>query len=178
MKYTMSEKKVLKKLGIPDFKHMTKDKVVKFASMLPYMDPEVAKVALEQFPVFKDLASDLVVQYKMVIDKALDENRISQQSFYDACNSIISSLQKELEKDELSADERDRIENKMIDVAKMIGEKDSENKGMLLKILLGFGAVCATIGVAAAATIGANSQISQSDYLDDEDDDDNDIIDI
>ena len=87
MKYTMSEKKVLKKLGIPDFKHMTKDKVVKFASMLPYMDPEVAKVALEQFPVFKDLASDLVVQYKMVIDKVLDENRISQQAFYDACNS-------------------------------------------------------------------------------------------
>lgn len=26
MKYTLSEKKVLKKLGIPDFRHMTKDK--------------------------------------------------------------------------------------------------------------------------------------------------------
>ena len=33
MKYTISEKKVLKKLGISDFRHMTKDKIVKFANM-------------------------------------------------------------------------------------------------------------------------------------------------
>ena len=64
MKYTLSEKKVLKKLGIPDFRHMTKDKVMSFATMLPYMDPEVAKKALEQFPSFKDLAGDMVTQYK------------------------------------------------------------------------------------------------------------------
>lgn len=52
MKRTLSEKKVLKKLGIPDFRHMTKDKVVEFASMLSRMDPEVAKKALEQFPEY------------------------------------------------------------------------------------------------------------------------------
>lgn len=89
MKYTLSEKKVLKKLGIPDFRHMTKDKVMSFATMLPYMDPEVAKKALEQFPSFKDLAGDMVTQYKTIVDKAFEENRISQQAFYDACNSII-----------------------------------------------------------------------------------------
>lgn len=50
MRYNLSEKKVLKKLGIEDFRHMTKDKIVQFASMLPQMDPEVAKKALEQFP--------------------------------------------------------------------------------------------------------------------------------
>jgi len=43
MKHTLSEKRVLSKLGIADFRQMTKDKVVKFASMLPYMDPEIAK---------------------------------------------------------------------------------------------------------------------------------------
>ena len=57
MKRTISEQKVLKKLGISDFRHMTKDKIVTFASMLPYMDPEVAKKALDQFPSFKELAS-------------------------------------------------------------------------------------------------------------------------
>ena len=46
MKRTIKEKKVLKKLGIPDFRHMTKDKIIKFATMLPYMDPLVAKAAL------------------------------------------------------------------------------------------------------------------------------------
>ncbi|MBO4218358.1 MAG: hypothetical protein J5887_02475, partial [Erysipelotrichaceae bacterium] len=99
MKYTVSEKKVLKKLRIPDFRHMTKDKVMNFATMLPYMDPEVAKKALEQFPSFKDLAGDMVTQYKAIIDKAFEENRISQQAFYNACNSIIQSLQEELRDD-------------------------------------------------------------------------------
>ena len=171
MQRTISEKKVLKKLGITDFRHMTKDKVVKFASMLPYMDPEVAKKALEQFPAFKYLASDLVTQYKGIVDKAIDDNEISQKAFYDACNSIIQSLQKELEDDEITSDERERIEDKMIKVAQMIGEKDSENKGFLLKCL-GIGALVITVvGGAAAAILGSNTQISQNDDYDDDNDD-------
>lgn len=157
-------------MGITDFRHMTKDKIVKFASMLPYMDPEVAKKALEQFPAFKDLASDLVTQYKGIIDKAIDGNEVSQKAFYDACNSIIQSLQKELEDEDITAEEKDRIEDKMIKVAQMIGEKDSENKGFLLKCL-GIGAFVVTIvGGAAAAILGSNTQISQNDDYDDNDD--------
>lgn len=53
MKYTLSEKKVLKKLGIPDFRHMTKDKVMSFATMLPYMDPEVAKKGARAVPIIQ-----------------------------------------------------------------------------------------------------------------------------
>lgn len=149
---------------------MTKDKVVKFASMLPYMDPEVAKKALEQFPAFKDLASDLVVQYKAIVEKAFEENKISQQAFYDACQSIIESLQHELDDDNITPDERSRIEDKMIQVAKMIGEKDSENKGFILKMLGGAAFVFALIGGAAAAILGSNTQISKNDDYDDTDD--------
>ena len=41
-----SEEKVLKKMDIVDFRHLTKDKVIKMASILDKMDPEVAKKAL------------------------------------------------------------------------------------------------------------------------------------
>lgn len=34
MQRTISEQKVLKRLGIQDFRHMTKDKIMKFATML------------------------------------------------------------------------------------------------------------------------------------------------
>lgn len=81
MKRTLTEQKVLKKLGISDFRHMTKDKIVKFASMLPYMDPEVAKKALDQFPAFKELVSQLVVEYKAIVEKVLAENTASQDAF-------------------------------------------------------------------------------------------------
>ena len=45
---SLTEQKVLKKLGIDDFRHLTKDKVITMASMLDRMDPEVAKKAIEQ----------------------------------------------------------------------------------------------------------------------------------
>lgn len=167
MTRTLSERRVLKKLGIEDFRHMTKEKIVKFASMLPYMDPEVAKAALAQFPTFKDLAGDLVSQYKLVIDKAFDENKVSQQAFYEACNSILSSLQKELDKDSIQIEERERIENKMIEVARMIGEKDTENKGFIMKILAWFGVGLLAVAGTAGAILGSNAQISKNDNDDD-----------
>ncbi|MBO6240531.1 MAG: hypothetical protein J6O61_06765 [Butyrivibrio sp.] len=163
MAYTMTEKKVLRKLGISDFKHMTKDKVIKFATMLPYMDPEVAKKALEQFPAFKDLATELVTQYKNAVDKAYESNNKSQDAFFAACNRIIDSLHKELEDDNIDSEERSRIEDKMIDVAAMIGEKDSENKNFIMKIIGAGALVVALVGGTAAAILGANSNASSSD---------------
>lgn len=165
MKYKLSEKKVLKKLGIPDFRHMTKDKIMSFASMLPFMDPEVAKKALEQFPVFKELACDMVMQYKAVVDKIFDENRVSQQAFYDACNAIIESLQEELRNDDIDSIERDRIENKMIKIAEMIGEKDRDNKIMLFQILSCTAGIVAVCVAASAAILGLKTRFSQGDDL-------------
>lgn len=170
MARTISEEKVLKKLGITDFRHMTKEKVVKFATMLPHMDPEVAKKALEQFPSFKDLASDLVGQYKSIVETTCNSNDVSQNAFYEACNNIIRSLQKELEDGEITGNERERIEDKMIEVAKIIGEKDSENKGFLLKLAASGAVLAATVIGVGGAILGANSQISKKD-----DDDDNEV---
>lgn len=163
MKRTLAEKKVLKKLGIPDFRHITKEKIVKFSSMLPYMDPEVAKKALEQFPTFKELASDIVIEFDKTLEKILSENEVSQQVYYDACNSIIASLQDELKQETLTPEERDRIENKMIRVAEMIGEKDSEDKRFLLKMLTIAGCIGVTALGTAAAILGSSTQMPQRD---------------
>lgn len=175
LKRTLTEMRVLKRLGIPDFRHMTKDNVVKFATMLPYMNPEVAKKALEQFPAFKDMALDMVSEYKGFLEKALDENKTSQQAFYDTCNSILSSLQGELEKESIQPEERRQIEDRMIEVAKMIGEKDSENKSFLWKMVATFGVIIAVVGTAAATMLGSNAQISK-DALDAPDFDANIIV--
>lgn len=56
----MTEEKVLKKLGIDDFRHITKNKVIKMASMLDRVDPEVAKKAIEQFPDFSNTAKEIL----------------------------------------------------------------------------------------------------------------------
>ncbi|WP_051198024.1 hypothetical protein [Butyrivibrio sp. MB2005] len=100
----MTEKMVLKKLGIVDFGYLPKNKVIKMASMLDKMDPEVAKKALEQFPEFAKTAKEMLAEYKEILDKGLAANNESIKSVYDSYNAIIVSLQKELDTKEQEYD--------------------------------------------------------------------------
>lgn len=88
----LTEQKVLRKLNIEDFRHLTKDKIITMASMLDKMDPKVAKKALEQFPEFSNTAKEMLGAYKDTLDKGLESNRESVQSYYDSCKSIIEVL--------------------------------------------------------------------------------------
>ena len=67
MSYQLSEKDVLKKLGIDDFRHLSKKNIMHFASMIDRMDPEVAKKALEQFPTFASTSKEALMEYKNTI---------------------------------------------------------------------------------------------------------------
>ena len=58
MKRTLSEQKVLKQLKIDNFRQLSKDTIMKFASSINQMDPEVAKKALEQFPEFATVVKE------------------------------------------------------------------------------------------------------------------------
>jgi len=159
MNKTLSEQKVLKKLGIDNFRQMTKEKVVSFVSMIPQMDPEVAKKAIEQFPEYAQMALEMVKTYKSTIDKMLEANSKDTQSFYDACNSILESLQQQLSRDNISREERDNLNEKMLIVAQMISEKVSENKEFWLKILGDFGMVIIGLAGVASAVLGINKLV-------------------
>ena len=58
IKRRIDEKDLLKMLGIPSFRYMSKDKLASFVSALSDIDPDVAKKALEQFP---DLSAAIAV---------------------------------------------------------------------------------------------------------------------
>lgn len=163
MNRLLTEQKVLKKLGIEDFRHLTKDKVITMASMLDKMDPEVAKKAIEQFPNFSDTMKEILRDYKESLDKAQEANAESVKSFYDSSNMIINSLQKELERNDLTFEEKKYIIDKMVEVNKMKGDKDSENKKFIATMaLLGV----ATVGIVAGAlssALGGNTKIEMQD---------------
>lgn len=78
MSKPFTEQKVLKKLGIQDFRHLTKDKVITMASMLDKMAPEVAKKAIEHFPNFSDTMKEILHDYKASLDKAQEANAESK----------------------------------------------------------------------------------------------------
>lgn len=163
MTYKLTEQKVLKKLGISDFRHLTKAKVINLASMLDNMDPEVAKKALEQFPDFSKASKELLLEFNDTLKKGLESNDKSMQNVYNVYNSIIISLQKELENENLSFEQKKYIIEKMNDIADKIGKKDSENKKWLT--VMSFIAGAAAVGITAvlASTLGANTHVESLD---------------
>ena len=121
----LTERQVLNKLDIPDFRHLTKEKVMSMATMLDKMDPEVAKKALEQFPEFAKTMQHILSEYKQSLDNGMKQNAEGVKSYYDTCDAIIASCQKELDKGELSFEERRFILDQMVLIAKMKGDKNS-----------------------------------------------------
>jgi len=163
MSRPLTEQQVLKKLKIEDFRHLTKDKVIAMASMLDKMDPEVAKKALEQFPDFANTMKEVLIQYKENLDTLLKENGDSIKAYYDSCDAILSSLQKELDREELSFDERKYVIDKMLEVNQMKGMKDTENKKFLVKLAMCGVAVVTVVAGTLAAVLGANTHIASKD---------------
>jgi hypothetical protein len=162
----MNEVQVLKKLGIDDFRHITKNKIIKMASMLDEVDPEVAKKALDQFPDFCKTTKEMLCEYKDSLDKALDLNDKSVNSYYESCDTIIQTLKNELENDNLSFEEKKYIFEKMLELSKMMGEKDSENKKFIAGVVtLGAAAIVGAVAV-LGAVLGGNTTID-TDLLDD-----------
>lgn len=151
-----NELQVLKKLDIPDFRHMTKDKVIAFASMIPRMDPEVAKKALEQFPNFASTSLDIMKEYRYVLEEAMQDDRESTQVCYDMYNRVMDSLEKILHEEELSFDEKTYILNQMKEVADAVSQKDYEKSVNRMKILAVAGGVAASIVAVLGSVIGSN----------------------
>ena len=150
MSKPLTEPKILKKLNIVDFSHLTKDHIIKLGPMLDKMDPEVAKKILEQFPHFSSAIKEMVSECKDTLNKIFEANRESVQPYYDACNSILNSLEKQLEIENLSFEGRMCIINKKMEVLTMMNEKDSENK-QFLTTMAKIGLV--VVGVAAVTLL-------------------------
>ena len=92
----------------------------------------------------------------------VESNSESQKSVYSICNDILDSLRCELQKENLSIDDRSQIEDKMIEVARIIADKDSENKKFLIKSMIIVGAVVSGIIGIAATILGSNIDIDNN----------------
>ena len=159
MARSLTEAQVLKKLNIADFRHLTKDKVISMATMLDKMDPEVAKKALEQFPEFSSTMRQVLTEFKHSLDEGMKQNADSVKSYYETCDAIIASCQKELEKDTLSFDERSFILEQMVILLKLKGDKDSENKRFIVAMsVIGLTAFILTAGALNTA-LGGNFKV-------------------
>lgn len=160
---TLSEKKVLKKLKIEDFRHLSKDTVMKFASSIKEMDPEVAKKALEQFPNFADAVKDGVLQYKEVASDVIKSGDNDHEMLIFMIEKEYIALTHMLETDELTLDEKFQIMDRLDKLQDKVCKENKEMRMYRLKIA---GTVLGAVVVgflSLGMALGGNSEISQSD---------------
>lgn len=106
---------------------------------------------------------EILSEYKDTLDKALESNDESVRSYYSSADLIIESLNEELKKKNLSFDQKKYIIDKMVEVQKMKGEKDSENKKFIVAIA---GCGLFAVGVSTMAlqvALGGNTKIEHDD---------------
>lgn len=174
MNRTLAEKQVLKKLNIPDFRHLSKDNVVAFASMLDRMDPEVAKKALEQFPDFASTARDIWKEYKSIAVQVLQDGRDDTKEVMDGYNRSIDALEKILNEDDLTFEQKQIVIDKMVDITsqkRTLAKEKAHDRLKMFGIVTG---ALVTITAALASVLGSNYISGKgNNALEEEDEEDN-----
>ncbi len=146
MKYK-NEQQIMKALEITSWRNLSKDHMVRFAGMMPDMDTEVALKIVEQFPEFNGFALDALDVMEKRHDSTLSYNKQSQDAVHRAFQAIREILKGELDKDELTADERKYILEMIMETGNREFAKDSENKRFLESL---FTKAAMTVGAAIA----------------------------
>ena len=165
-KRLLDEDAVKKMLGIEDFRHLNKKSVVEFISAIPQMEPEVALKALEQFPELTNMALGIAKEYKESVIAAFDANDESSKATIATINAVIEVLSKELEKEELSPEERLHVIDCLSKLAQETREVHKDNQKFLLNGLTILAATVGTVILGAVAVLGANGRIQLPDIED------------
>lgn len=141
MEYTPIEKQALDMMKRTDFKNLSKTDVLSIASKLSELRPDVAKELTSQFPKFVKLIQSSMSEYKDILgtiissidesikqvyataDKELDFSADSRKQFYDFAETVHVDLSKYLDNPDLSAEEREAILEKEMEISKIVSQK-------------------------------------------------------
>ncbi len=171
----VSENAVKRALKIDTFRNLSREKIMQFASMIPYMDKEVAIAIINQFPTFADFGKTAVSCYMQMCDNILEKNKESQIAVIQSYQTILAALAKKMDTDDITEKERKAITEDMISAADKIAEIDLQNKKILDKLvtkslwaMLGVMAILgAGIGIRSAFGSGDLPQITDNNDSDD-----------
>jgi len=155
-----NEDELKQKMGIDSWRNLSKEKFLTFVSELPNMSQEVALKVVEQFPDFKSLVMGSFDHVQAQATNAVGTNWKSQKKVHNAFTEYRAILSKELDRDNLSSEDRFRILELLKNALDDEALKDSEHKAFALKAL-GVVASAAVVVVAAGLTVlGGKAKIN------------------
>lgn len=128
-----TEKGVLAYLGIPDFRHMNKDTVMRFASIVNDVNPEVTKRVIDQYPQFASVLNEALEEDKELARRAIESNDSSMRDCAAASSRVFDGYDELLKNPNYSFEQKMQVLSRMEAESERSREKDSENKQFLLE---------------------------------------------
>lgn len=144
MEYTDVEKKVLSFVEKTDFKNLSKNDVISYASRLNELRPEVATQVLAQFPELANLIQSSMVEYKDVLEKIIASDDESTKQVYSILNKELEGaaesrkeyiefadkvrldISKCLDNPDLTPEQQNEIREQQMEILRMVDKKDTE----------------------------------------------------
>ena len=154
-KKMMLEEDVKKALNITDFRSLSKEKIMEFVSIIPKVDKEVAISIINQFPNYADMAKDMVSGMIKLCDNALQDAKVGRKDVIESYRVVLKTLKEELNKGDLSIDDRKRITDDMLVVAEKIDAVNDKHLEFLKDTLKKVGGTIAGVVVVGVAILGA-----------------------
>ncbi len=147
-----AEKRALELMQKDNFRGISKDNVMQLVSILDKVDPEVAKAIIAQMPEVVKGVVENEKAYTSVLTKGIESCDSSTSSCFQTEDDIVKALQKEIEKEDTTFEQKQYYFEKMAEAAERKEGKDSEHKNMVLTILK-YGGEALAIGLMITAGI-------------------------
>lgn len=144
MEYSNVEKQALSIMEKTDFKNLSKNDLLSYASKLNELHPEVAQQVLAQFPELVKLIQSSMVEYKEnldkiiasdddstnqvygILNKELDASHESRKEYIVFADKIRSDLSKCLDNPNLTPEQQKEIIDREMEIFQRVDKKDTE----------------------------------------------------
>ncbi len=147
-----AEKRALDLMQKDNFRGISKDNVIQLVSILDKVDPEVAKAIIAQMPEVIRGVVESERAYAGVLEKGIESCDTSTMSCFQTEDEIVKALQKEIDKEDTTFEEKRYYFDKMAEAAERKEAKDTEHKNIILTILK-YGGKALVIGLTITAAV-------------------------
>lgn len=156
---TQTEKKALELMQKENFRGISKENVVQLVSILDKVDPAVAKELIAQMPEMIRGIVETEKSYSNLLSKGMESCEKITSSCYETEDSIISSLQREIDREGTTFEQKQYYYEKMEAAAQRKENKDTEHKNLVLTILK-YGGQALVFGIC----VGAGLFLGKTDF--------------
>lgn len=150
-KQLLSADEVKNKLGISDFRSISKDQLIEFVSSIPDMDKETAIKCIEQFPEFKSCAGIIIDRFCSLCETAIKEDG---KDTIDSIKGILDDLRFMLKKEDISEDMQKYIIEKMVEIGNKLSELENGKRNFKETVVKIAGTLSALAITVAGAILG------------------------